>query len=227
VRTQATLSGGTCGGFGTPTTITGTPAQSGLADGCYLYTLTGTDNVGNTASVSTTVKVNHGPTVTSVVNADGGGTAGKIQKGDTITVTFSKQMSVASFCSTWSNDAANQTLNTNGDVTVTVTDGGAGNDSLTVSSGTCTFHFGSIDLGSTAYVTSSLTANGNGSNRSSIAWNATTFTLTITLGAVSGGGTIGTVASGIATYTPSGSIVDSSNGTAVSGTFATGNVQQF
>ena len=49
--------GGTCGAFGSPTTITGAPAQSGLGDGCYRYTLTGADKLGNTASVSTTVKV--------------------------------------------------------------------------------------------------------------------------------------------------------------------------
>ncbi|HXY85066.1 MAG TPA: hypothetical protein VEH52_06235, partial [Gaiellaceae bacterium] len=47
----------TCGSYGSATTLVGTPAQSGLTTGCYLYTLTGTDNVGNTVSVSTTVKV--------------------------------------------------------------------------------------------------------------------------------------------------------------------------
>ncbi len=53
----ATLAGNQCGSFGAPTTIAGAPAQSGFAAGCYLYTLTGADNAGNSASVSTTVKV--------------------------------------------------------------------------------------------------------------------------------------------------------------------------
>ncbi len=53
---SATLAGNVCGAFGTPATITGAPAQS-QATGCYLYTLTGTDNVGNQASISTTVMV--------------------------------------------------------------------------------------------------------------------------------------------------------------------------
>jgi hypothetical protein len=57
VRTTATLSNDVCGSFGSPVTIVGSPSQSGLADGCYKYTLTGTDNVGNSASVATTVKV--------------------------------------------------------------------------------------------------------------------------------------------------------------------------
>jgi hypothetical protein len=60
-----TLSGsGTCGapGSGGPftsaTTISGTTQPSGIVAGfCYLYTLTGTDNVGNTASLKTTVAV--------------------------------------------------------------------------------------------------------------------------------------------------------------------------
>ncbi|HST54965.1 MAG TPA: N,N-dimethylformamidase beta subunit family domain-containing protein [Solirubrobacteraceae bacterium] len=56
-RAAGTLSGNACSAYGTPTTLTGSPAQSGLGTGCYLYTLTGTDAVGNTASVATTVKV--------------------------------------------------------------------------------------------------------------------------------------------------------------------------
>ncbi|HEU5277858.1 MAG TPA: Ig-like domain-containing protein [Gaiellaceae bacterium] len=58
VRTSATFSSpDTCGAFGSATTIVGNPSQSGLATGCYKYTLTGTDNVGNTASIATIVKV--------------------------------------------------------------------------------------------------------------------------------------------------------------------------
>ena len=44
-------------GLRRPATIVGTPAQNGLATGCYRYTLTGTDNVGNSVSRSTVVKV--------------------------------------------------------------------------------------------------------------------------------------------------------------------------
>jgi hypothetical protein len=66
--------GTTCGTFGLPTTLTGAPSQSGLAEGCYLFTLTGTDNVGNTSSVATTVKVDRtAPTVTLTSVEDGNG----------------------------------------------------------------------------------------------------------------------------------------------------------
>ncbi|HEX9381703.1 MAG TPA: chitobiase/beta-hexosaminidase C-terminal domain-containing protein, partial [Gaiellaceae bacterium] len=58
VRTSATYSSANvCGAFGSPTTISGNPDQTSLTTGCYRYTLTGTDNVGNTLSIQTTVKV--------------------------------------------------------------------------------------------------------------------------------------------------------------------------
>jgi len=138
-------------------------------------------------------------------------------------------MSVSGFCSTWtSGDTNNQSLTVSGDVTVTLADGGAGNDTISVTSGTCTFNFGSINLGSTAYVTGgSLTFNGSGStNKSTITWTASSRTLVITLGAQSGSGTPGTVTASTATYTPSGSLTDSA-GNAVSGTGSTGSVKNF
>ncbi|MFL5829570.1 MAG: hypothetical protein ACJ76X_06595 [Solirubrobacteraceae bacterium] len=56
------LSGSVCGALGSggpftsPTTISGTTQPLGVQAGfCYRYTLTGTDNVGNVASISTTV----------------------------------------------------------------------------------------------------------------------------------------------------------------------------
>src|SRR6185312_9367903 len=55
-RASATLTANSCGSFGSASTITGTPAQS-LPTGCYLYTLTGTDNLGNTVSITSIVKV--------------------------------------------------------------------------------------------------------------------------------------------------------------------------
>jgi PKD repeat protein len=53
---SATLKANVCGTFGAATTISGAPAQS-EPTGCYRYTLSGVDNVGNKAAVSTTVMV--------------------------------------------------------------------------------------------------------------------------------------------------------------------------
>ena len=54
---SATLSGNSCGSYGAPSSITGTTSQTVASGNCYLLTLTGTDNVGNSASISTTVEV--------------------------------------------------------------------------------------------------------------------------------------------------------------------------
>ena len=58
VRTSASFSSAdSCGAYGAPTTIVGTPAQNGRLRQLLPLTLTGTDNVGNTTSIPTTVKV--------------------------------------------------------------------------------------------------------------------------------------------------------------------------
>ena len=54
---SATLTANSCGSFGAPSTISGTTSQTVASGNCYLLTLTGTDNVGNATSISTTVKV--------------------------------------------------------------------------------------------------------------------------------------------------------------------------
>ncbi len=71
VRTQATLTGNTCGTFGTATTLTGSPAQTALATNCYRYVLTGTDRAGNAASVTTIVKRDVTNPVTGALTVNG------------------------------------------------------------------------------------------------------------------------------------------------------------
>jgi photosystem II stability/assembly factor-like uncharacterized protein len=62
-----TLTGTTCGApgsggsYATPTTIAGTTSPTITAGFCYLFTLTGTDEVGNTAAIDTTVQVTPTP----------------------------------------------------------------------------------------------------------------------------------------------------------------------
>ncbi len=163
----------------------------------------------NTFTASTTFA-----TISSVtLQNKSGGTAGLIEKGDQIIVTFSKTMKVTSFCSTWTGDSNNQSLSGNGNVTVTVTNGtGTTNDSVTVAATTCTFNFGSINLGNNGYVTgSNATFSGSGANASTIAWTAATHVLTMTLGSASGG-TLNTVASSTAVFTASSSITSTAGG---------------
>jgi signal peptidase len=169
------------------------------------------------------------PTINSVtLQNHSGGTAGVIEKGDQVIVAFSTTMKVSSFCSTWSGDNNDQTLAGNGDVIVTVHDGtGAAHDFVTVASGTCSFNFGSVDLGTNAYVSGGdVTFTGTGTGKSTIVWTAATHTLTITLGRASGG-TASAVASSTATYTASPSITDTVGGILTNSPFTLTNGQDF
>ena len=56
-RAYATLAADTCGTFSSPVAVTANGTDAGLTTGCYRYTLTGSDNVGNAATVTRTVKV--------------------------------------------------------------------------------------------------------------------------------------------------------------------------
>ena len=82
-RRAASFAGGLCGTFGAATVVVGSPSQDGLADGCYLYTLTGTDNLGNTSSISTTVRVDSTPPVVVLTGVEDGGGFHEIFRGTT------------------------------------------------------------------------------------------------------------------------------------------------
>jgi hypothetical protein len=199
------------------------------ADGRFDLRAVATDNAGNPGTSATvTVEVQNGtPTPTSIALVGGGGSTGRVEQGDSIVVTFSQTMRVSTFCASWSGDSSDQSLTANGDVTVTLTDGEGSNDSLTVSSATCTFRFGAVDLGATGYVTGGAkTFSGSSASKSTVTWSAATRTLTIVLGGPGGVGTVGTVASSTAIYTPD-SALKNAVGTAVTGTAATAAGPQF
>ena len=187
--------------------ISGTPTTAGTTP----VTFTLTDTYGAIAMKNLSITVAPRPTITGVQLVNGGSTAGAIEKGDKIVVTFSTAMDGSSFCSTWG-ATGNQSLSANNDVAVVINDGtGSNNDTVQVTSAKCgvAFDFGSIDLGSNAYVGGgAATFMGSGGSKSSIAWTAATNTLTITLGAKTGTGTLATVASSVPTYTASPAIAD-------------------
>jgi hypothetical protein len=108
---------------------------------------------------------------------------------------------------------------------VTLTD--ATSDTITVTSATCTFNFGSIALG-TGYITGTAARfSGTGTSKSTIAWNATTHTLVITLGAEASGAAPTTVATTGPIYTPSASIRDTPGAAISPTTFTLATAQQF
>ncbi len=143
------------------------------------------------------------PTISSVVLRNKtGGTAGKLEQGDQIVVTYSERMKVSSFCSTWSGDGANQFF---GAITMRAVDGGGAgsNDSIGVNASSgCAFHFGTIDLGRNGYVAGNRDFTG-----SAATWDQAARTLTITLGTPNGTTTQVTSTS-TATYTGDGNITD-------------------
>jgi hypothetical protein len=150
------------------------------------------------------------------VTLGNGGTAGKVERGDTVAIQFAQAMTESTICSTWSG-AGDQSIAGNNQVTVTITNGTAGaNDVLTVTSSACTLNVGSIDLGSPNWVTATATFSGGGGSKSTLAYggsaNATNpNTLTITLGALSSG-TVGTgVGASTITYTPAAALRDATN----------------
>jgi hypothetical protein len=189
------------------------------------FTVTATDANGVATNKSLTITVQLRPTIVSValVNSGAGGSnAGTIDKADQIVITFSQQMSVASLCTggsaPWTNDGADQSLN---DATVTVTHGT--HDVITVASPSCTFNFGSIDLGSNLYVNATMTFGG--SPASAIAWSAASDALTITLGKNSSNAAKN-VGSSTPVYT-AGSITDSNGVTLSNSPFTLPTQQQF
>jgi hypothetical protein len=168
------------------------------------------------------------PTDFALANVSGG-TAGTVENGDTLTITFSEVLDASSLCSTWSNSGT-QTLSGSGSnqVQLTITDAGA-NDSFSITdtgNGDCggdtNFHLGAISLGGN-YVSTTRNFTGNGA--SVITWNPTTQKLTIKFGTPTGSVNSGVVA-GAPTYTPSTAIEDIA-GNAMSATLFTGTSSRF
>jgi hypothetical protein len=191
--------------------ISGTPTVTGT----FSIPVTVTDSVG--ASRTENFALTISPVVTSVVLANkAGGAAGLVEQGDTITIVFSQTMKVSSFCSLWSNDANDQTLNADGVVTVTVDNGGGAgsNDAVIVTATGCNggFKFGSIDLGNSGYSSNDVTYRRQiaGQINSTIQWTGSTRTLVITLGTRTAGNP-GTVTSSTPSYAASGSLQDTND----------------
>jgi trimeric autotransporter adhesin len=170
--------------------------------------------------------------ITSLVTANGGGgTAGKLNAGDTITITFSGQIDASKVCSGWTNGSTGTQSTSNGS-TITVNNTASnGDDVLSFSRNpfACgTFNFGSIDLGSSQYVTSP----GNSHqavtfSNSTISYNGTTHTLQITLGSMGGSGTENVVPSSALTLSLSTSVLDTGDNALSAYTYTTASGQQF
>lgn len=209
-RNAASIGSGGCSGTVATTSCT----DSGLTSGTtYTYTVISHRSSWVSPASGSFTGTPLAFKATAVVTANhSGGVAGKPEATDTVTVTFNAPVDESSLCGSWPADsAADQTIS---GATIRITNGGAGNDSLTVTSPgankTCgngsanTFQFGSLNLGSTTFVTSNVDFTS-----STIFYDHTAHTLTLTLGTA--GGSVGTdAASRTVTYTPDSGIADTS-----------------
>lgn len=184
---------------------------SAFSPGTINYSAQATDAAGNTgpAGVATSTKDVSSPTVTGVqLNNVSSGTPGKMEKGDSVTITFSEPINPTTVCSAWANNATNvqtQAGNNADNVIVNV----SSTNILTVTGAGCTtLRVGSVALGGN-YTGSALSFSGNGGNASSLSWNPTARTLTITLGSgTAGANTVSTSPAPVPSYTPASGLTD-------------------
>lgn len=173
----------------------------GFGDGTITYSARATDAAGNVslAGSATSSKDATAPKVTGVRLNNGGSRDGKIDPGDTVTLTYSEVLKVSTVNTAWTDSPGGSPTQ---NVTVSINSGNV----LTVSAGSSpTLTVGSVDLGA-IYGPSPgvLTYSG-----STLVWDATAKTLTITLGAtVSGTPSNANRSALAATYTPASGITD-------------------
>jgi hypothetical protein len=172
------------------------------ADGSFTVKAYATDSAGNvTTATSTFTRDTTAPTGTDVQTANkAGGTAGKAEQGDTITYTFSEAIGPGSILSGWNGSST--------PVWVRITDGGVGNDTVTVrdSGNANQLPLGSVNLGRIDYVTATSDFGGSGVNAGAMVMSGNT--ITITLGKAPLTGVFTAVSTGAMVWTPSASATD-------------------
>ena len=161
----------TSGGLASVTSVT---LPAGLTDGAHTVYAIG--SAGSQASAAVTISGTKA-TATGLTIVNGTGTTRQAGTGDVVTITFDKELQPSSLCSAW--PATSSTKSATGSVRLTRT---STSTTLTVPSvtGCTTLNIGTIDLGRTDLGSASGMVATFAS--STIAWNATSKTLVLTLG---------------------------------------------
>jgi hypothetical protein len=140
------------------------------------------------------------PTVTAIALADAG-TAGVVEAGDQIVLTFSEVLDAQSVCSGFSSSATGTQTATGMTFTLTSAGGGVQNVVTVTASGTCGSNgFGSLAVGGTGrgrYTFGTMTAGS-----STLVWDPAARTITVTFGAVTTASNTGDGTAATAVYTP-------------------------
>ena len=143
-------------------------ANAVLAAGAKTFSVTATDNVALATTVSGSVTVdNTAPAASDVQSGNGGGTAGKIQVNDTIVFTFSEAIDPGSVMGGFTGASTPVTLRFQ-------TTGGGDNVRIFNAANTLLLPLNRLNLGGTAYITTSGTGTG------SMSMTGSTITITIT-----------------------------------------------
>lgn len=177
---------------------------SAFKDGTISYTAVATNAAGSASApgMATSTKDTVAPTAkVTLVNKNVLGTA---EKGDEVVITYSKTMNASSICSTWTDNSTNYNINGNDLVTIQIS-------SAKVLSVTAppVCQIGNVALDGAYTASSLLVFGGSGSNVSSITWNYTSKTLTLTLGKLAPGTQASTlVGSGSPTVSPPAGVKD-------------------
>jgi hypothetical protein len=169
-------------------------------------------------SAPVTVNVPAPLTITALsLGNHSGGTAGKMETGDTITATFSNPLNPNTICSAWGND-----LNDHSDGTATLQVKASGGQTV-IGLSTWTncpgFNIGSITLNQTYVGSTQNFAN------STVAYNHAANTVTITLG--TGGSGSATVGTSVATLTAGTALQDVYGQSVSNSPFTTPSGKQF
>jgi len=185
----------TSGGLASVTSVT---LPAGLTDGAHTVYAVG--SAGNQATAAVTISGTKA-TATGLTAVNGTGTSRQATTGDVVTITFDKELQPSSICSAW--PATSSTKSVTGTVRLVRTSTSTTLD-VTTATGCTTLNIGTIDLGRTDL--GSATGMTATFASSTIAWNATSRTLVLTLGGtptVTGGTlTRGSSSTSTVTYTP-------------------------
>lgn len=182
-----------------------------LRDGTITYSAVATDAAGNTsaAGTATSAKDATAPAVSAVTLVNGG-TGNTIDQGDKVILKFSEALNASTICSNWTS-GGNQSVNGPDQMTVKVS--AADILTVTLDNTLCpTAKIGSVSLGGAYSGGTALSFHGTGSGASkasSLAWDASKFELTITLGSRDTPGTTVNVNGNVKpTYTPPAGLTD-------------------
>jgi len=153
-------------------------ANATLSAGSKSFTISAKDAAGNgpaTGTFSVTVD-NTAPSGTDVQTADGGGTPGKPEAGDTVTLTYSEQIEPISILAGWGGAAQNMVVRISNA-------GGTSNDMVTFwnAANTSQLPLGTVNLGRSGYVATGTTVTFGATGTASTMVQSGS-TLTITLG---------------------------------------------